>query len=127
MQHFWVSPLYNPTPARWVFNTDPSLHLLDPSQYITHFKSVMSKLKAVPVRKQTPRDIYIRDDLSSCTHVYVRHDGVQKPLQPLYDGPFKVIKRNSKYFTLNIGNGHDTISLDRLKPAYLDTTFTSEL
>ena len=60
-------------------------------------------------------------------HVHVWHDGVRKPLQPPYDDPFKIIKHNSKYFTLNVGNSHDTVWLDRLKPAYLDTTFTSEL
>ena len=55
---------------------DQSLSLADPVNYVTQLKDVMSKLKAIPVRKQSPRSTYVHDNLDSCTHVYVRQDKV---------------------------------------------------
>ena len=55
--------------------------------------------------------------LQSCTHVFVRRDAVKKPLQPPYDGPYKVLDRQDKYFKLW---KTDTFSVDRLKPAHLE-------
>ena len=54
-------------------------------------------------------------------YVFIRHDGVRKPLQPPYKGPFKVLDRNPKYFTIDVKGHTDTIAEDRLKPAHLDT------
>ena len=50
---------------------------------------------------------------ASATHVFVRHDAVRKPLQPPYDGPFRIIKRTDKHFTLDLNGRHDRVSIDR--------------
>ena len=60
-------------------------------------------------------------NLSTATHVFVRHDSVRKPLQPPYDGPFPIISRTDKHFTIAINGRNDTISIDRLKPAHIDS------
>ena len=57
-------------------------------------------------------------------HVLIRHDGVRKPLQPTYDGPYPVVKRTDKDFTICINGRNDTVSVDRLKPAHLDAVLT---
>ena len=63
----------------------------------------------------------IPQTLSTATHVFVHHDAVRKPLQPPYDGPYPVIKRTSKHFTLNINGKNDTVSIDRHKPPHVDS------
>ena len=57
-----------------------------------------------------------------CTHAFVRHDAICKPLQQPYDGPFTVIKRTDKHFTIHRNNHEEAVSINRLKPAYIDTS-----
>jgi hypothetical protein len=54
--------------------------------------------------------------LWNAAYVYVRRGGHVPPLAPLYVGPYKVLSREEKYFTLQIGEKADTVSVDRLKP-----------
>ena len=90
----------------------------DPSNFVTSLRTVMNSLQAVPPRSQE-RKSYTISALSTCTHVFIRYDGVRSSLQRPYDGPYRVIKRQKKHFTLNVNGQHKVISLDCLKPAYL--------
>lgn len=45
---------------------------------------------------------------------------MRSPLQPPYNGTFRVIKQDAKHFIVDVNGHQSTISLDRLKPAYLD-------
>lgn len=92
----------------------------DPASYVTRLRSSMQLLQATPVRQQTQRKAHVNDNLLTCTHVFVRHDAVKTPLQQPYDGPYKVLKRAQKHFTIDIRGRSEVVSLDRLKPAHLD-------
>ncbi|KAI0221410.1 hypothetical protein LSAT2_027247, partial [Lamellibrachia satsuma] len=59
-------------------------------------------------------------ELSTATHVFVRVDVHRRPLQAPYQGPFKVVERHEKFYKLDLGTRHDTVSIDRLKPAFLE-------
>ena len=63
---------------------------------------------------------YVNPALATNSHVFGRHDATRKPLQQPCDGPFKVVKRAAKYYTVDINGRHDTVSLDRLKPAFCE-------
>ena len=92
----------------------------DPASLVQRLKSAMHQLKAPPVRSQTQRKVHIDEELSSCTHVFVRNDSVRKPLQPPYDGPYRVLSREDKHYKLDLNGRQDTVSVDRLKPAHID-------
>ena len=94
--------------------------LADPTTYVTRLKSAMQRLNTPPVRKQLQRTVYVSQDINGCTHVFVRRDSIRKPLQCPYGGPYKVIERTAKHFTIIIKGRREVVSLDRLKPAYLD-------
>ena len=107
------------------FDNRPS-SMADPSNYVLQLKATMQKLQATPTRS-VPRPTYVNQALSSCTHVFVRHDAVRKPLQQPYDGPYKVLKRAEKHYVVDVKGRRDTISLDRLKPAHLESVAPSQV
>ena len=70
----------------------------------------------------TPK-VFIPKDLQRCSHVWLRTDRVRRPLEAPFAGPFKVLHRYEKYFTLELNNGQkNNVSIDRLKPAYVPSS-----
>ncbi|XP_076042234.1 uncharacterized protein LOC143026118 [Oratosquilla oratoria] len=66
--------------------------------------------------------LFVPHQLMSCAQVWVRVDRVRKPLEAPYRGPFKVLRRSDKTFTILLPSGaNETVSIDRLKPAHLPT------
>ena len=59
-------------------------------------------------------------ELTAATHVFVRVGAHRGPLQSSYQWPFKVIDRQGKFYQLDLGTRQDTVSIDRLKPAFLE-------
>ncbi|XP_026331379.1 uncharacterized protein LOC113238759 [Hyposmocoma kahamanoa] len=91
----------------------------DITQYATRLRSYMSQITPKPTSWHTTSPFYVPRDLSTCSHVFLRQDHVRRPLEPPYDGPFKVIARHPKYFTINVRGKPNKVSIDRLKPAYI--------
>lgn len=118
------------TPAELVFGTSlrlPGEMFVDsrttgevsPSSYVVRLKSFMERLRPSPPRF-TSRPSHIDSALFSASHVFVRIDAVRKPLQPPYEGPFRVVTRKQKYFVVDRFGTTTSVSIDRLKAACLD-------
>lgn len=101
----YIHPSHRPHPNR--------------TDYVRRLRQRMAQLRPPPPRPQTAR-VNLPPALSSCTHVFVRTDQVRQPLQPPYTGPFRVVRRSSKTYVLDRQGKHETISIDRLKPAFMD-------
>ena len=56
----------------------------------------MKYLRASPSRQQQ-RSSYVSDNLQTCTHAFIRHDAIRKPLQAPYEGPYEVITQALYY------------------------------
>jgi Integrase core domain/Integrase zinc binding domain len=54
--------------------------------------------------------------LQRAEYVYIRRGGALPLLACKYEGPYKVLQRTEKYFTVQIGGKQDSVSVDRLKP-----------
>ena len=91
----------------------------DTDAFLTKLKRTIHKFKPQNVPSHGNPKVLIQPKLSQCDFVFVRHDGVRKPLQPPYNGPFRVLKRFDKYFTIDYKGKQNNISIDRLKPAYI--------
>ena len=104
-------------PGEFFTNTDDTT--IDNSDFASHLRSTMRLLRPTSPKHHGERRTFIHKDLSTSSHVFVRHDAVRKSLQPPYDGPFPVITRDDKAFKLDIRGKPVTVSIDRLKPAFV--------
>ena len=68
--------------------------------------------------KSSPKP-FVASDLVKCPKVWLRVDRIRRSLEAPYSGPFDVISRHDKFFKLKLPQGETTVSIDRLKPAYL--------
>lgn len=97
----------------------PSSKMVDKTVFVQNLRDSFSRIRPAPFLHKTRSNIFVHPDLKTCKKVYVRVDKVRLPAEAPYDGPFEVIKKASKYFTIRLKNGkEDTVSIDRLKPAY---------
>ncbi len=98
----------------------------DATNLLHRLRQFFANQQPVPTRQQDP-NFFVDPNLQSCSHVFVRCDRVKKPLQPPYNGPFEVLRRGEKTFSLQMNNKVETVSGDRLKAASLESSPTSHL
>ena len=90
--------------------------------FVSKFGHNVASLRFMPPR-QADRAPYLDKNLFSpaTTHVCVRVDSHRSPLQPIYQGPYKVLAKFSKYFKLDMQHGINNVSIDRIKTAHLSS------
>jgi len=115
--------------AEMVYGTTLRLpgELIDPSSpNFEDTANLLDRLRqfARTIKPTSPRTTstpsYVDKRLHTCTHVLVRNDKVKRSLQPQYDGPFQIISRTDKTFTIQMNNRKETISIDRVKAAWME-------
>ena len=96
------------------------------SEFLKHLQHTMrTVLPPAPTfhGKQHP---YLPSNLASTGYVYVRNDAHRHPLQRPYDGPYRVIDTNDKYYTIDMKGRSEKVSVDRLKAAFVTQFTTTE-
>ena len=99
------------------------------SQRLRQQRERVGNLWPIPTTTHGERKIStnLPDALRRAKFVFVRRDARKSPLQTPYDGPYEVVSRSPKYFVLQLGNQQDTVSIDWLKPAYLDQSIPNQV
>nr|VZI10129.1 unnamed protein product [Spirometra erinaceieuropaei] len=92
----------------------------NPTSLLHRLRQFMRTLSPVLPRPSVSES-YLEKDLATCSHTYLRCDQVCRPLEPSYDGPFRVISRRTKTFRIQRGTREEVVSVDRLKAAVPDT------
>ncbi|XP_064462708.1 uncharacterized protein LOC135373436 [Ornithodoros turicata] len=91
-----------------------------PSTFVTQLWNAFATLQFTPTRASSAAPPFIPTELHSTTHVLLRTDRLRRALEPPYSGPYKVLQRASKTFLLDVRGRPESVSIDRLKPAFLD-------
>jgi hypothetical protein len=87
--------------------------------FIKDFQGVLAGRNPLQTAHHTtPSPTSLPEDLLLARYVLVRHDAVQPPLSPLYDGPFLVVERSLHFFKLQMGSRVEVVSTHRLKPCH---------
>ena len=104
------------------FVTPPEFISPSPSPFLSEFQMRMRSNRAAPSLHHTSSassSSYVPRDLLTASMVLIRHDGVRKPLQNPYDGPYPVLEAGDKVFKVLRNGLPYTVSVDRLKPCHL--------
>ncbi|CAK9833114.1 hypothetical protein ANTRET_LOCUS9844 [Anthophora retusa] len=91
----------------------------DISQFAYQLRTKMEKIRPVEDSRHCKKAIFVFKELPTATHVFLRQGGVKKPLQPPYTGPYEVLRRDEKHFTLKIAGNEVKVAVDRVKPAFV--------
>jgi hypothetical protein len=83
------------------------------SRTLSAAKHTSTKHNTAPAHRPPPQ---LPDDLACAPTVFMRRDGHVPLLQLLCDGPYAVIRRSLRHFTLSIGDKEDKVSTLCLKP-----------
>jgi hypothetical protein len=114
------------SPAEAVFGSQlvlPGQFLSTPEPpsptFLQDFQGVLAGRSPLPTSHHTtPSPTVLPEELLLSRFVLVRHDAVQPPLSPLYDGLFLVLERSLHFFKLQVGSRIETVSTHRLKPCH---------
>ena len=87
--------------------------------FLRELQRTMRSLQPPPTRFHGNQTTYVPSSLASADYVYVRRASHRHPLQRPYDGPFCVLDKKEKHFTLDVRGRKETVSIDRLKSAFV--------
>lgn len=96
------------------------------SDFVIKLRNIMEELRPVQTTQHGTRKIFVHRCLKTCTHVFLRRERIVEALQPTYDGPYPVISRNDKFMDIMVNRKKLRVSIDRLKPAFVESTMNSE-
>ena len=96
---------------------------INTSSFISNFQKLMREQRSAP-SDHHPSSLrpFIPKDLQSASMVLVRRDGVRRPLQSPYDGPFPVLESGEKVFKILKNGLPYSVSIDRLKACNMPGT-----
>nr|XP_022912387.1 uncharacterized protein LOC111423379 [Onthophagus taurus] len=90
------------------------------TNFTQELKKHFQQLQPVHGTRHGSKKIFVFRDLATCTHVWIRLGGEHhSSLEVPYEGPYPVTNRNDRTFTLEKKGKQITVSIDRLKPAYI--------
>ena len=87
---------------------------LPTSDFVSDLVRRMGELKPSDMAHHTTPKVQVPSSIEGANYVYVRTDAVRQPLVRPYTGPFRVIEKSAKYFTIAKNGKTDKVSLDRL-------------
>lgn len=119
----------NHSPAQMVFGTTlrlpgdfffPSGEARDHDIFVRNLQENMARLRPTSHRKDRERT-FVPKDLTTCSHVFIKVEGLKRSLTPPYEGPYKVISRTNKTIRVQLPDRETTVSIDKVKPAFLNS------
>lgn len=92
---------------------------MDLNSYKSMLTIVMRSVKSVSIRPQ-PTHVFVQPAVRYDTRVFARRDSHRRPFELAYEGPFKFLQRQPKYYIIDRNRINSSISIDCLKAVYLE-------
>ena len=78
----------------------------------------MNSAKPVTTRLKSA-DVFVKLALRYSTQVFIRIDSIRRPLEAAYEGPFKVLQLEPRYYIIDKNGTNDCFGIDGLEAVYL--------
>jgi len=91
----------------------------DVTDFTSRLKVHIGKLRPISASWHAAPSTFIFKDLATTSHVFLWHGALRGALQAPYVGPYRVLHRGDKTYTIEVQGAAKTVSIDRLKPAYV--------
>lgn len=101
-------------PGEFFNPTSPGM--VDFTDFAARLRLHIAKLSPEPGNRHGQKAFYIPRNLGKANYVFLRQDGVRRPLDPPYSGPHKVLQRNNKTFRIAVQGRETTVSIDAAPP-----------
>jgi hypothetical protein len=85
--------------------------------FLNDLQTTMTSHPPPTQHNSVPAPSTLPEELLLTRAVLVRRDGAQPPLSPIYDGPYRVLVRSTRFFLLEIRDRTNKVSTLRLKAA----------
>ncbi|CAB0039275.1 unnamed protein product [Trichogramma brassicae] len=103
-----------------MLKTSTPARITDPASLLHRLRAIFHRLQPVPASRHCKPHVFVFQDLRDCDYVLLRDDKISKALVNIpFTGRWKMLERTEKIFKLSIRGKAVTVSIDRLKPAYV--------
>ena len=93
----------------------------EPGDFLSWLRARVQTFQPISMSRHSTPFTAVPPSLATADFVFIKKDSHRPPLIPPYEGPFRVLHRGEKVFELDLGGRKETVSIDRLKPAYIDS------
>jgi hypothetical protein len=93
----------------------------DVTDFSARLRSIVQNLQPVPTSWHGRKKSFVFKDLATASYVFLRDDTVRGSLQAAYTGPYLILKKEQKVYKISVNGKPVSVSIDRLKPAYILT------
>lgn len=91
----------------------------DNTSFTTRLRSHIKTLSPTPAAWHVKKSFYLPADIFKSDFVFLRQGPAKTSMVSPYTGPHRVLERNLKTFKIDVKGKEITVTIDRLKPAYL--------
>ena len=88
-------------------------------ELICDMKKFARSLKPSCTRVTQGSTVHVPDTLNTCTSIFIRESSIKSNLSPPYSGPYPVISRNNKVFTVLKNDKAIKVAINNVKPGFV--------
>ena len=89
-------------------------------EHLHRLREKVKDLGPTPTKIHGKTKSFIPRNISQIQFVFIGRDSHRNPLQRPYEGPYKVVEMDQKTVTVEMNNRKEVISIDRIKPAFIE-------
>jgi len=85
---------------------------IDVTNFVSRLRAQIGKLRPVPASRHAAAFTFIFKVLATASHVFLRHGSLRGALQAPYVGPYEVLDRSVKTYTIDIQGSSKRAALE---------------